>query len=130
MKAGLRFNCIFILVCLATSCARAPDHFKRVSLYELLANGSVNDECKVVVFGFIQSQKEAKGLFPTREAARYGDYKSGIWINCEEMTDEWDGKWVMTRGTYSSKEHGHGGAYAGTINDAVLYDAEPPLHGQ
>lgn len=105
-----------------------------VSFVNLLTNPEKYDGKKVTVSGVLHFQFEDSTLYFHKEDADYLTLENGVWINyaaspkltpmCDKefaaigsKIDYFDGKYVSITGTFQMKEHGHLGAFAGSIVD-------------
>jgi len=127
---------IFAIVVLSPlsfpGCSRGdklPSDAGSVSIHALLGSEENYSDRQVRMMGFFQSKHEAVGLFPCAEAARNGDYISGIWVYSDVSAAALDGQWVVIEGVFSASDRGHGGAYAGSVRAVNIVPAGPPIHG-
>jgi len=112
--------------------------FETVSMMQLIATPNLYNGKRVQVSGFIHIKFEDRAIYYSKEQADYLTVGNSIWldfsgsISAEPLYPKkyrdinyFDGKYVVIRGRFSSKDKGHLGNFAGSIID-IDYIFESP----
>jgi hypothetical protein len=90
-----------------------------VSLVQLIANPDQFDTRPIRVIGFCWFEFERNALYLHREDFEHGIAKNAVWLSVggagsSEYADL-KNKYVIVEGTFSARERGHFGMFAGSI---------------
>jgi hypothetical protein len=102
---------------------RKPEKRAFVSLVDLIAQKDAFHNRAVAASGFLVLEDEYCGLFLSREDARYGITKNGVWVgfssNLLASMDvrSFGEQYVFVSGTFDKQEQGHMGAWSGKIGN-------------
>jgi hypothetical protein len=92
-----------------------------VSIVQLIATPEKYDGKVVLVGGFLRLEFEGDAIYLHEDDYRHGIYANGLWVNLDaknaENSDKINLHYAFVEGTFDASRHGHGGLFAGTINN-------------
>lgn len=83
-------------------------------------------DTEIVAIGYGRCQFEGKAIYQDLSAMHKLDFRRALWIKINDKHRFWqtfknnDGKLIEIRGRLNLRETGHGGLYAGSIEDIKL----------
>ena len=119
---------LFIGICLLLLTgipSRAQTEPGRVTLLQLLANPEKYDGKEIQIIGYLHLEFEGNGLYLHKEDY---DHSIGnmIWVDAtpdmKKAIKEINDKFVIIRGVFDAKHHGHLGLFLGTLTKITRCD--------
>ena len=99
----------------------------QVTLLRVLAQPEKYDGQTIQVIGYLHIEFEGNGLYLHKEDFDHGIIGNMIWVNTTEdmqkRLKEINDKYVIIRGVFDSKNHGHMGLFSGTITKITRCEA-------
>jgi hypothetical protein len=95
----------------------ASEEATRVSLIQLIANPEKYEGVWVQVIGVGRFQFEESAVYLHREDADLLNSSNGVWVDGGAKTAGLTGAAVLVQGRFTAKQHGHLGAWPGTITE-------------
>lgn len=97
-----------------------------VSLLALVATPERFHHRHVQVTGYLKLGFENNVLYLSKEASRFGDSESAIWVDIEGIQNrrlqDLNGRYVIIAGTFNAENRGHLGGFAGTLENIFRLD--------
>ena len=94
-----------------------PNEPERVSIIQLIATPERYEGHRVVVQGFCRLEFEEQALYLHREDSDAMNSANGLWLAIEGKHKDVNDRFVLVEGVYTSKSHGHLGAWPGEIRN-------------
>jgi hypothetical protein len=95
--------------------AAMPENVKDVSIVQLLATPERYEGRRVRLKGFCHFEFEEHALYLHREDSEVLNRNNGVWLDSSSLGDHLNETFVLVEGTFTSKAHGHLGAWPGEI---------------
>lgn len=98
---------------------------ERTSIIRILANPDTFDAKRVEIQGFFHFEFEESAIYFHQVDSDQGLSQNAIWVNLpndmsRQLADKLNNHYVHCEGRFSSKDHGHMGAYSGELSDLHL----------
>lgn len=93
------------------------------NILKIIANREQVKDTEIVAIGYGRCQFEGKAIYQDLSALHKLDFARALWIQINDKHRLWqtfkdnDGKPIEIRGRLNLRETGHGGLYAGSIED-------------
>lgn len=115
------FAALLVMVFMCST-AKASD-ITDVSLIQLIANPEKYDGLPVRVFAFLHLEFEGDALYLHQEDYKKSLPMNAVWIALTDgqtnASKKFSGGYVLVEGTFSAKERGHFGMFAGSIQQVT-----------
>lgn len=101
-----------------------------VSMLSLIAAPKDFDGKQVRVIGFARLEFEGNAIYLHKEDYLHGILKNGLWLDIDSLPRKAgaipDNQYVIVEGTFSMKDQGHLGLWAGSIQKITRLDRWKP----
>jgi hypothetical protein len=115
--------CLLLLGGVASYAQKEPS---QVTLLRLLANPEKYDGKEVQVIGYLHLEFEGNGLYLHKEDYDHSILGNMIWVDAtpdmQKAIKEINDKYVIIRGVFDAKRHGHMGLFSGTMTKITRCD--------
>jgi hypothetical protein len=109
-----------------------------VSLLRLLVNPKHYDGKYIQLIGYLHLEFEGNGLYLHKEDYDHEIFENSIWVDVipkmEKTLKEINDKYVIMRGVFDAKRHGHMGMFSGTLTRItrceVWSDSKKPVRSK
>ncbi|MEZ5405709.1 MAG: hypothetical protein R3F23_05875 [Verrucomicrobiia bacterium] len=112
---------LFLILCFLGMNIHAQPNIDRVTLLQILAQPEKYHEKEVQIIGYLHLEFEGNGLYLHKEDFDNSILGNMIWINStKEMIknlDKLNDKYVIIRGLFDAKNHGHMGLFSGALSE-------------
>jgi hypothetical protein len=124
MQSSLKRLLIIALLC-QLGLAQAPMRYEDVSLSQLLADPGAHAGHRVRVHGFLFLEFEGNAIWADEAAFRADRYDRSLWVSKAKRWSQISGKTAYVSGVFAPDNNGHGGLWAGAIEEVTQIEADP-----
>jgi hypothetical protein len=125
----MALSTVILIMASSIAPAQKTGMAQAVSIVQLIATPEKYNGQGVLVGGFLRLEFEGNAIYLHEDDYRHRIYANALWVNLDaktaENSDKLNLRYAFIEGTFDASRHGHGGLFAGTINNITYARIAP-----